>query len=316
MGSLKGQVTYTLNALKAFGQSRHQARLAGEAGDRIFAVRTLQHYCQLNVVFAAWCRDAHGLRRLGDVTPDMVAAFIADLRRRGRSPATVNTYVCAIKKLDAGLRRVGWRYREAAPLVGEFHGRRADVVADPYSPEDAERLIGVLAEIDPQYGGVARLQRVSGLRVSEAVHLQAGGIALDGSGITLAGPGTHAKGGRPRQVPILAQHQPVVVAFLEQGLAQTDGHVFQQRQSLTPAVKREASRQAIRLGIEVGDGTHSFRKLYANELYRHLLDVEGRPDDEARRAVTQALGHNRLDVLKAYIGAPRPAPEAPHGTHA
>lgn len=261
------------------------------------------------MVFAAWCRDAHGLRRLGDLTPAMATAFIADLRHRGRSPATVNTYVCAIKKLDAGLRKVGWRYPEAAPLVGEFHGRRADVAADPYSPEDAERLIQVLAAIDPQYGGVARLQRVSGLRVSEAVHLQAGGIALDGSGITLAGPGTHAKGGRPRQVPILVQHQPIVAAFLEQSLAHADGHVFQQRQSLTKAVKLEASRQVVKLGIEVGDGTHSFRKLYANELYQHLLEIEGRPDDEARRAVTRALGHNRLDVLKAYIGAPRHADE-------
>ncbi|MBL8057943.1 MAG: integrase domain-containing protein [Anaerolineales bacterium] len=265
----------------------------------------MRSYCQLSVVFAAWCRDEHGLRRLGDVTPEMTADFIADLRRRGRSPATVNTYVCAIKKLDAGLRQVGWRYPEAAPLVGEFHGRRADVVADPYSPEDAERLIRVLTAIDPQYGGVARLQRMSGLRVSEAVHLQAGGIAADGSQITLAGPGTHAKGGRPRQVPILAEHQPVVAGFLEQGLAHADGHVFQQRQSLSKAVKLEASRQVIKLGIEAGDGTHSFRKLYANELYQHLLTVEGRPDDEARRAVTQALGHNRLDVLKAYISGQR-----------
>ncbi len=305
MGSLKGQVTYSLNALKAFGESRHDARASGRAAGRIFAVRTLENYCQLDVVFAAWCRDEHGLRRLGDLTPEMTAAFIADLRQRGRSPATVNTYVCAIKKLDTGLRQVGWRCRDAEPLVGEFHGRRADVVADPYSPEDAERLIKVLTAIDPQYGGVARLQRVSGLRVSEAVHLQANGIAADGSQITLAGPGTHAKGGRPRQVPILAEHHPVVAGFLEQGVAHGDGHVFQQRQSLITAVKQEASRQAVKLGIEVGDGTHSFRKLYANELYQHLLTVEGRPDDEARRAVTQALGHNRLDVLKAYIGSPR-----------
>ena len=189
----------------------------------------------------------------------------------------------------------------SAPLVGEFHGRHADVVADPYSPEDAERLITILSRIDPQYGGVARLQRVSGLRISEAVHLQARGIAPDGSGITLAGPGTHAKGGRPRAVPILAQHQAVVAAFQEQGLAHADGHVFQQRQSLVSAMKREASRQAARLGIVVGDGTHSFRKLYANELYQHLLGERQMERDDARRVVTQALGHNRLEVLKAYL---------------
>mgnify|MGYP006877782406 FL=1 len=34
MGSLKGQVTYTLNALKAFGESRRDARAAGKAAGR------------------------------------------------------------------------------------------------------------------------------------------------------------------------------------------------------------------------------------------------------------------------------------------
>ncbi len=299
--TLKSDVTYCLNALKGFGQSRHQALRTGTAGETIFAVRTLQHYCRLGVTFAEWCRDRYGVKRLSQVTPAMTADFIVALRGRGLSPATVNTYVCAIKKLDAGLRKVGWRRPDAEPLVGEFHGRRADVVADPYSPEDAERLIGVLSRIDPQYGGVARLQRVSGLRVSEAVHVQAHCIEPDGHWIRLAGPGTHAKGGRPRTVPILAQHQTVVATFQEQGLAHTDGHVFQQRQSLTAAVKREASRQAVKLGIEVGDGTHSFRKLYANELYQHLLREQQLERDDARRVVTQALGHNRLEVLKAYL---------------
>ncbi len=165
--------------------------------------------------------------------------------------------------------------------------------------------LAALTAIDPQYGGVARLQRVSGLRVSEAVHLQANGIASDGSGITLAGSGTHAKGGRPRQVPILAQHQPTVAAFLEQGLAHADGHVFRQRQSLPLAIRREASRQAQKLGFELsdGNGTHSFRKLYANELYQHLLQTVCPDEADARRVVSQALGHNRLEVLKNYITA-------------
>jgi integrase len=155
--------------------------------------------------------------------------------------------------------------------------------------------------LDPQFGQVARLQRVSGLRVSEAVHLQADGVAADGSQITLTGPGTHAKGGRPRVAPVLAPHRPEVVALREQGLANLDRHVFQNRQSLTGAVKRAASRLAVKLGVEVGDGTHSLRKLYANELLGHLLKSDGLSLEDARRAVTHALGHNRLGVLKAYL---------------
>ncbi len=301
MGSLKSQVTYSLNALQAFGHSRRQALANGTATDKIFGIRTMQQYCELNVTFAEWCCDHFGTRRLADITTDMTAGFIADLQARGRSPATVAAYASAIKKLDVGLRAVGWRRRKAEPLVQDFHGRRADIVADPYTPDDAQRLIAALADADAQYGQVARLECASGLRVSEAVHVQARWIAADGSQIALTGPGTHTKGGRPRVAAVLPQHRPVVLALREQRLTNPDGHLFQNRQSLTGAVKRAASRLAVKLGIEVGDGTHSLRKLYANELYSHLLTTGGLSPEEARRAVTHALGHSRLDVLKAYL---------------
>jgi hypothetical protein len=58
---------------------------------------------------------------------------------------------------------------------------------------------------------------------------------------------------------------------------------------------------AVELGIEVGDGTHLLRKLYANELFSSLLKTNGLSPEQARRGVTHALGHSRLDVLKAYL---------------
>ena len=300
MGSLKYQVVTCLNSLKAFGVSRQEAQQAGVADKLIFSVGTISTYCQLNVVFAEWCRDQYGTRRLADITSEMADAFLADRRNRALSPATINTYVCAIKKLDTGMRQMGWR-RETAPLlVTAQDGRRADVIADPYSVEDAERLIAALARIDKQYGQVARLQRISGLRISEAVHLQTACIVSDGSQIVLSGPGIHTKGGRPRQVPILPQHQPWLVELKAQG--QADGHAFWHRQSLAAAVKRSTSRLGGKLGISAGHGTHSFRKLYANELFHYLCRERGYSNGEARLLVSQALGHNRIEVLKAYMG--------------
>jgi hypothetical protein len=38
MGSVKSQVTHSLNSLKAFGESRHQALADGTADDKIFAM--------------------------------------------------------------------------------------------------------------------------------------------------------------------------------------------------------------------------------------------------------------------------------------
>lgn len=301
MGSLKHQVVTCLNSLKAFDTSRHEALKKGGAESLIFSVGTIKTYCHLNVSFIEWCRDHHAIKRVAEITPEMTEAFLANLRERSLSPATINTYVCAIKKLDTGMRQMGWRRANAAPLVSAHDGRRADVIADPYSNEDARRLIVALTQLDPQYGQVARLQRISGLRISEAVYLQARQIVPDGNWIVLQGPGLHTKGGRPRQVPILSQHQPLLVELRGQGLEHLDGHVFLHRQSLASAVKRAASRLAPKLGIQFGDGTHSLRKLYANELYDYLLSEKTLPSDDARRLVSQALGHNRSDVLKAYL---------------
>ena len=303
MGSIKWQVVHCLTALQTYGQSRHAARAAHQEKFGIYSVRTMQNYCELSVSFAAWCQS-EGLieQRLADVSPLAAAAFLKALRSKGRSPATVNTYACAIKKLDQGMRVVGWRRRDAEALVPEYAGRRADVVADPYSVEDAARLIAALLALDPQYGYVAKLQRLAGLRVDEAVHLQAHWIKSDGSEVVLpADENTHAKGGRPRRIPVLPQHAAEVAALREQGLRHADGHLFHDRQSLMAAVKRAASALAPRLGIEVGDGTHSLRKTYANELYDHLVSVRNLPANLARQIVTEALGHSRLEVLKAYV---------------
>lgn len=300
MGSLKYQVVSCLNSLKAFGVSRHEARRAGTADQLIFSIGTIATYCQLNVVFAEWCRTQFGTRRLAEITPDMADAFLADRRNRALSPATINTYVSAIRKLDKAMRHMGWRHEKAPPLIAAHEGRRADITADPYSAEDAERLIAALTAVDPQYGQVTRLQRVSGLRISEAVHLQVDCIVPDGSRIILAGPGIHTKGGRPRQVPILPHHQAYLLELLAGECA--DGHLFVHRQSLAAAIQRATRRLVVKLGIQVGNGTHSFRKLYANELFDDLCKERGFAADDARRMVTQALGHNRTNVLRAYIG--------------
>jgi hypothetical protein len=305
MGSIKAQVVYCLTALQAYGESRHEARADHTAELGIYSVRTMQNYCELDVSYASWCQSEQFIeRRIADLTPMATAAYIKHLRGKGRSPATVNTYACAIKKLDIGMREVGWRRRDAAALVQDYHGRRADVVADPYSPDDAERLIATLFAIDPQYGQVARLQRVSGLRVDEAVHLRADWVKADGSEITLPeDENTHAKGGRSRRIPILPRHTGTVVALREQGLDQADLHLFRNRQSLTDAVKRTASALVPRLEIEFGDGTHSLRKTYANELYEYLVNVRHLPVDLALQILTEVLGHSRIDVLKAYLSA-------------
>ncbi len=101
----------------------------------------------------------------------------------------------------------------------------------------ADRLNTELYRRDPQYGQLAQLQRVTGLRREEAVHLQARCIAEDRSMVTLDGTGTHAEGGRERKIPIREQDRDFMQALRAQGLAHKDGHVFVQGRRLVARAK-------------------------------------------------------------------------------
>jgi integrase len=206
-----------------------------------------------------------------------------------------------IRKLDVAMQTAGLRSVDAEPLLADERGRHSDPKPTPYSAEEADRLITKLYQRDPQYGQLAQLQRVASLRREEAVHLQARCIAEDGSMVTLDGTGTHAKGGREREIPIREQDRDFMQALRAQGLTHKNSHVFVQRQTLGRARQRRNARYVAckRLGIE-NRGTHGFRKTWATEYYADLCET-GLSNQDARREVSHGLGHNRVNVLRHYL---------------
>lgn len=297
--SLVYQVTAALSKLEAFEQSRHEALRAGTAGDKIFSFSTRRTYQQCNVRFAKWCRQTHGVKHLDDITSEMAAEYIAELRRKRRAPDYVSKMMAAIRKLDVALQTAGLRPADAPPLLADERCRHSDPKPTPYSAEEADRLIAELYRRDPQYGQIAQLQRVAGLRREEAVHLQVRCIAPDGSQVTLDGTGTHAKGGRERVVPIQETNREFMMQLREQAQAQKDEHVFAHRRTLGRAYDDERRRACQRLGIETR-GTHGFRKTWAAEYYAHLREL-GLSEQHAQREVSHGLGHNRVNVLRHYL---------------
>lgn len=298
--SLTRQVESALTALERFDQSRREAKRVGQAHEGIHSFGTRKQYQRLGVRFAKWCQAEFGVRWLKDIMPGHAQAYIAHLRQQGRSPSYIGVNVSAVRKLDVGTRQLGWVAHDAPRLLEDERGRHSDPRPTPYTSQEAERLIAALYERDPQFGQLAELQRAAGLRRQEAVHLQARCIAEDGGRVTLAGAGTHAKGGREREIAVSEKYRPFLVRLREQGLANTDGHVFQYRQTLGKAYDDARYRACARLGID-SLGTHGLRKYWAAERYQELREA-GLGDKEAKRAVTEGLGHGRVSVLRHYLG--------------
>ena len=105
-GSAVFQVEKVLRAVFTPDASRHAGKLDGTAAAHIYSIGAMKTYLSCDIVFAKWVRKEFNEKFIGGIGPEMVERFIRNLHERDLSHATINKYVAAIAKLDAGLRAV------------------------------------------------------------------------------------------------------------------------------------------------------------------------------------------------------------------
>lgn len=124
-----------------------------------------------------------------------------------------------------------------------------------------------------------------------------------------------AKGGRGRTVEIETQYQRDVLDKAKAFARKHNGFIRRPGRTQKQAYKRFYNILQS-LGIsknEKGVSAHGLRHEYANDLYTRLtgtqapvnhgerLDLED--DRQARKVITEALGHSRLAITSAYLGS-------------
>lgn len=260
----------------------------------------MKTYLSCNIVFAKWIRAEFNEKFIGGISPAMVEQFVRSLHNRDLSHATIDKYVAAIAKLDAGVRAMGWRLKDAPELVPvELYGRHTDARPAPYSAEDAKQIIEHLRQACPdrRLALAAEAAWRGGLRISEVAGLRLREICPAGSLLKLDGHST--KGGRARDVPL---NDDARQFFQElRGTAERRGsdYVFRDRKGLPRELQCWINRACRELGIG-HSRVHDFRATFANQLFERLI-VAGASDQQARREVANALGHGRVDVLRHYL---------------
>lgn len=287
-GSLVKQIADTLSTKTAFGQSKHQAKAAGTAGDRIYSFSTLEAYLKHCNYFASWCRDnpgitaelGHKARSLDEIRP-FAGQWISARIEQGLSPYTIKLEAAAICKL---------------------YGQSAENLQLPETPErkrqDITRSRGDVTR-DKHFSETknARLVtfcRNTGLRRRELAELRYKDIIYDYGQMEILV--RNGKGGKQRLVPVL---NPEEVLRLRPDLLSRDpeARVWDK--------------------IHSAADIHSYRADYATALYKSLarpLDSLGHKekyycrrdqkgvvfDRKAMLRVSQALGHNRIDVIAGH----------------
>ena len=228
-------------------------------------------------------------------TSDDLERYLAELRAAGLSPATIARRAAAIRSFFRHQQLLGARTDNPAAELDLPRRRRK--LPRTLSPGEAERLVEAASGTRPRDfrdRALVELLYGAGLRVSEAVGLEKGGVDLEGRLVRCIG-----KGDKERIVPIGRPAADALRRYLSRGRPYLDRRhrpdLFLNAQG--GALTRAGAflilrRLAATAGLEPGRvHPHLLRHSFAT----HLL--EGGAD---LRSVQEMLGHADLATTELY----------------
>jgi integrase/recombinase XerC len=238
--------------------------------------------------FRGYCREA-GVGEVEEVDGRLIRAYLADLHRRGRDPATVARHLSTLRSWFRFLVRRGVVEQNTARAVKS--PRQPRKLAGFLPVDEAIPMVDARGLAGPRRARAAAILELlyaSGLRVSELTGLDLGDVDHQAMTVRVLG-----KGDKERIVPFGRGAARALAAYLG-ARADAIGPVFLNARggrltsrSVATLVKR-AARAA---GIERRVSPHTLRHTFAT----HLLD--GGAD---LRVVQELLGHSRLTTTQRY----------------
>ena len=248
----------------------------------------------------AYRRDLEGLaewlgRPLAEVTTEELERYLAELRAAGLSGATIARRVASLRSFFRHLVLIG--AADANPAAELKLPRRTRRLPRALSPSEAERLIDAAAGTTPRTlrdRALVELLYGAGLRVSEAVGLEKGGVDLDGRLVRTVG-----KGGKERVVPVGRQAVDALRRYLARGRPHLDRRhrpeLFLNAQG-GPLTRAGAFLILRKLAAKAGlEPERVHPHLLRHSFATHLL--EGGAD---LRSVQEMLGHADLATTELY----------------
>ena len=230
-----------------------------------------------------------------DATTEEIESWLADLRARGQAPSSIARRAAAARAFYRHLVLLGLRVDNPASEI-ELPRRRARLPRT-LSPAEVERLIGAANGTTPRSlrdRALVELLYGAGLRVSEAVGLERGGVDLDNRLVRCVG-----KGDKERIVPLGREAADALRRYLSRGRPYLDRRhrpdLFLNAQG--GALTRAGAFLILRrLAEKAGlDPKRVHPHILRHSFATHLL--EGGAD---LRSVQEMLGHADLATTELY----------------
>lgn len=309
-GSLGYQMMSALKTIFHPGHSRYMDKKNRRADGLIRGIGTMRSMSADVHQFGRFIRvNWPEIKSLSEVKPEMALAYITELEQRERSSGRIGRGCASIRKLDTAYRKAGIIPKDVLMLLpykdqggpGGFHSQSRPC---PYTPEQAQAIIDWVSKKDQIIAKHLTLMWKVGLRIREATYLRAQEIDLENGKVNsnLEGNVNRTKGGWPRSVRYLPEHQDFMTRLKNSAGIQPSGHLFARRKGLPDKVRAKV-RQACRELRILCLGTKTYRKAFSVENYRRARP-HGASDPQALLDTPHKLGHNRAEVTsQSYVPA-------------
>lgn len=275
--SLTKQIVDTLNSFARFGESKYQAKQQSIAAAKavgivgwnparvegIYSISTMKTYRKESISFANWVKQKYPSTKWLHDARQFAGEYLQFRMQKGDSAWTLQMVRSALRKL----------YQEP-DLTDEIKLplRRKNEIKRSRGTKAMDRKFSVERNRD-----LVDFCRATGLRRRELKELRVDQVyRTDDRMVVFVEQG---KGGRPRTVPVLRA--------LEDRISEI--------------ISGKKSEQLVIEKIPCRADIHGYRREYANALYEEWAGTKYNSDDkneEVMMAVSAALGHNRLDVVK------------------
>lgn len=275
------------------------------ADDRGSAVNTVAAYRNDLSQFSAFVRDYRGLqangpqtRQLGQLSSEVLTAYLLDLRDKGYSAATVARKVAAVKSFFAFAAQRGLvRDNVAASLGSPRVARRAPRGVDA---EDVQRLleVGCAGETADSLRDRAMFTLLyhSGMRVSEMVGLDASDVEIEQAMVRCRGAR-----GAARRIPLTTEAGLALREYLARGRAA----VARARGSEALFLNRRGdrlTRQGFWLIMKTRAQACGLRDRFTPHALRHSFALRRVHEGTALKDLKDLLGVN-LSATQVYTRA-------------
>lgn len=312
-----------------FGYGRQLSYAGRQALEDLFAgghFATVKAHSDRWQAFVRWCRSEDGpgyndARRIdGQTLRDYAAHLLRQVQHGELCIATAQNRLSSVNRTLAALRG-DQKMRVISPsqALGQQRSNLRTRAPDGQNHQQVQRVIHALAEQQHlRVAAIVMLARATGMRLREAIladlpRLQREAVHLGRINIQDGTKGGRAGASAPRW--IIATEQVNAALQLARDASPARSRNLLARDESYAAFLQQAVLPARETLHEHGlKGFHELRAAYACERYeqltRHAAPVNGGHcycidrdlDQQARQQISVELGHNRIDVISAYVG--------------